>query len=291
MADPCLRGRRRVPCGYRTSRSSPPRRLLLGCSRSTSGPSERTVARRRVLDQTHVRSRAVSCRFRRTRAVDIEHAFESNRRSISGGVRRDREDGSWGACGRPCWSSTRRCRRRGGPGWSAVPVERRRPRPSGAARRPSGRSPSRVGVCRPPPSRPPGAQVRSTRGRPARAARTGVVAGPAARAVPRSRGAPDGGPGPPACGSPDGRVGSRSCWRCAGAWCSAPAGLADLRRAGRGPAPGGGQQRGGGAGRHAVVHRRVGGRREDVRIVVDRIQELNGLDGAGLVPGQVLLLP
>jgi nucleoid-associated protein YgaU len=30
---------------------------------------------------------------------------------------------------------------------------------------------------------------------------------------------------------------------------------------------------------------------DDVRAVVDRIQELNGLDGADLVPGQVLLLP
>jgi len=30
---------------------------------------------------------------------------------------------------------------------------------------------------------------------------------------------------------------------------------------------------------------------EDVRAVVDRIQELNGLDGTVLVPGQVLLLP
>jgi hypothetical protein len=30
---------------------------------------------------------------------------------------------------------------------------------------------------------------------------------------------------------------------------------------------------------------------DDVRVVVDRIQELNGLGGAGLVPGQELLLP
>jgi nucleoid-associated protein YgaU len=30
---------------------------------------------------------------------------------------------------------------------------------------------------------------------------------------------------------------------------------------------------------------------EDVRAVIDRIQEINGLDGTGLVPGQVLLLP
>jgi nucleoid-associated protein YgaU len=30
---------------------------------------------------------------------------------------------------------------------------------------------------------------------------------------------------------------------------------------------------------------------DDVRAVVDRIQELNGLDGSGLVPGQVLQLP
>jgi LysM domain len=30
---------------------------------------------------------------------------------------------------------------------------------------------------------------------------------------------------------------------------------------------------------------------EDVRAVVDRIQELNGLEGSGLVPGQVLQLP
>ena len=29
----------------------------------------------------------------------------------------------------------------------------------------------------------------------------------------------------------------------------------------------------------------------DVRAVVDRIQELNGLEGSGLVPGQVLQLP
>jgi hypothetical protein len=30
---------------------------------------------------------------------------------------------------------------------------------------------------------------------------------------------------------------------------------------------------------------------EDVRAVVDSIQELNGLEGSGLVPGQVLQLP
>jgi nucleoid-associated protein YgaU len=30
---------------------------------------------------------------------------------------------------------------------------------------------------------------------------------------------------------------------------------------------------------------------EDVRVVVDRIQALNGLEGAELVPGQVLQLP
>jgi nucleoid-associated protein YgaU len=30
---------------------------------------------------------------------------------------------------------------------------------------------------------------------------------------------------------------------------------------------------------------------DDVRVVVDRIQEINGLDGAPLVPGQVLQLP
>jgi nucleoid-associated protein YgaU len=30
---------------------------------------------------------------------------------------------------------------------------------------------------------------------------------------------------------------------------------------------------------------------EDVRAVIDRIQELNGLEGSGLVPGQVLQLP
>ena len=30
---------------------------------------------------------------------------------------------------------------------------------------------------------------------------------------------------------------------------------------------------------------------EDVRVVIDRIQELNGLEGADLVPGQVLQLP
>jgi LysM repeat protein len=30
---------------------------------------------------------------------------------------------------------------------------------------------------------------------------------------------------------------------------------------------------------------------EDVRVVIDRIQELNGLEGSGLVPGQVLQLP
>jgi nucleoid-associated protein YgaU len=30
---------------------------------------------------------------------------------------------------------------------------------------------------------------------------------------------------------------------------------------------------------------------DDVRDVVDRIQELNRLEGSGLVPGQVLLLP
>lgn len=30
---------------------------------------------------------------------------------------------------------------------------------------------------------------------------------------------------------------------------------------------------------------------DDVRVVVDRIQELNGLQGSGLVPGQILQLP
>jgi len=30
---------------------------------------------------------------------------------------------------------------------------------------------------------------------------------------------------------------------------------------------------------------------DDVRAVVDEIQELNGLEGSALVPGQVLVLP
>ena len=154
-----------------------------------------------------------------------------------------------------------------------VPVD---PVDAPGLRRPgAGRSSSRVGVCRP--------SVRATpRDRPPAAGR-----GRGVSAVP-----PAAGRGRPACASPGGLAGWRSCWRsCGGVLLGS---LLDSLVSGAA-----------GDGLHLVgvssvvvepgdtlwsIAESVADE-ADVRVVVDRIQELNRLEGSSLVPGQVLQLP
>ena len=133
------------------------------------------------------------------------------------------------------------------------------------------------------------APARPSRTRPARAERRRR---PGAR---RAAGASAGRRRRPAArrgsGSPAGLAGSPSSWRWPSGWRSAPGSAPLLVGGGRGPAAGRGES--------VVVQpgdtlwsiaTSVAGD-DDVRAVVDEIQELNGLHGAVLVPGQVLQLP
>jgi nucleoid-associated protein YgaU len=154
---------------------------------------------------------------------------------------------------------------------------------------PSRRSPSRVGVCRPPtsPTRPAGATRRAT---PAPGARTGAPAG-----------SPN---GQPTVRRPAFRGGgtvrlrlTRRARRLA-----VVLGMAAAVALGSwlGPLVDGGGSELRLAGESSVVVRSGDtlwsiassvAEGADVRTVVDRIQELNGLEGTELQPGQLLLLP
>ena len=158
-------------------------------------------------------------------------------------------------------------------------------------RRPSRRSPSRVGVCRPPAptdNRPRGMDP-SPSGPSGRGARPAPSAARSVRPVGGGRSA-SGRRGPPACGSPGGRGGSRSCWRC-------PADV--VLGSVLGSLISGAQDEGlrlagvssvvveSGDTLWSIADAVADG--DDVRIVVDRIQELNGLDG--LVPARSCSCP
>jgi nucleoid-associated protein YgaU len=156
-----------------------------------------------------------------------------------------------------------------------------------ALREPSRRSPSRVGVCRPPvptPGRPVVGRVRGER--------------PAASGRPRAAAAPNRGDRPATRHVPSTLRLTRRARRLAvvlalcggvvlGSW------LAPLLSGGTD----GGLHLAGvssvvvepGDTLWSIAASVADG--EDVRAVVDRIQELNGLEGSGLVPGQVLQLP
>ena len=228
----------------------------------------------------------VSGRFRRTRAVDIEHAFESNRRSIAARAVDGTGGQVMGCVQQAVLEFDEEVQAPWRPRLVSVPDAADPPaRP--VERRPSRRSPSRVGVCRPPA--PP-------RGRAPWPRRAAVRAGLAPGASP----ARSGRSARPASGRPRStrlRLTRRArrlavvLALCGGRGARLVAGLARRRAARARPAPGRREQRGRAAGRHAVVDRGVGGRRGRRPGVVDRIQELNGLDGADLVPGQVLQLP
>src|SRR3954454_2218852 len=268
---------------------------------SATSPPRPPLARRPVrrrnrsardrLDQTHVRSGAVSCRFRRTRAVDIEQSFESNVRSMRPSTEpialRRWRGADMGCVQQAVLEFDEEVR---------APWRPRLVSDAGATvepvRHPSRRAPSRVGVCEASDGRAAPARRRSDDAPRRVAVRSAAV--PAAtvpsastsarRAVPSRK------------GSARLRLTRRA--RQLAFVLALASGVA--LGSWLGPMIGGdGTLRL--AGGSAVVVQSgdtlwsiadtVAGPGDDVRAVVDEIQRVNGLRTADLVPGQVLQLP
>ena len=278
---PCPRTPCRPPDVPLFSATSPPRPPL---ARRLCSSLDGSASERRRSNTCSKPGRVLS--LSSDRAVDIEQSFESNTRSSGEGRSQGRRPGA---------------KRQGGLVMGCVQqavlefdeeVQAPwRPPPGRGARRRGARR--RCGRCAPirPGAVPPGSGVCAAAGAscPAGAGASGRPArrrsGPAPRrpaAVRARRGAP----AAHAAGSPA-RGGARPGRRCGARFLAGAA----ARRRERAPARRW-QQRDRAVGRHAVVDRHVVSDGDgDVRGLVDEIQRLNDLDGAALVPGQVLELP
>jgi hypothetical protein len=229
--------------------------------------------------------------FRRTRPVDIEQSFESNRRSIAAGQLRSRGGRVMGSVQQAVLEFDEEVQAPWrprlvvvGPDGAGAPFAR------SPLAHPSRRSPSRVGVCRPPAA--PAAAPASPSRRPVAPWPEGRVAGPDARARTRA------GARPLPVRAQHARLRLTRRARRLAVVMALASGVAVGSWLGPLVAGGGDGLRL--AGESSVVVQPGdtlwsiasavdgGG---DVRAVIDEIQALNGLRGAELVPGQTLVLP